>query len=136
MTESCVSQIYFAKKGEVTPQMREVAQSEHMDVLALCDLIAQGKVIIPANVNHKSLKPIGIGRALRCKINANIGSSGTTSDIEGELEKLEVCLKYGADTVMDLSTGGDLDEIRAAIIERSPVPIGTVPIYQMIHELI
>ena len=135
MTESCVSQIYFAKKGEPTPQMREVAQSERMDARTLCDLLAQGRAIIPANVNHKSLKPIGIGRALRCKINANIGSSGTTSDIEGELEKLEACLKYGADTVMDLSTGGDLDEIRAAIIERSPVPIGTVPIYQMIHEL-
>ena len=94
-------------------------------------------MVIPANINHlsKKLEPMAIGIAARCKINSNIGNSAVTSDIEGELEKLHTSVHYGADTVMDLSTGKDIDNIRAAIIDASPVPIGTVPIYQMLEEL-
>jgi phosphomethylpyrimidine synthase len=94
--------------------------------------VARGRLIIPCNVNHTSLEPMGIGTVATVKINANIGNSAVTSDVEGELEKLKFALKYGADTVMDLSTGGNIDAIRQAIIAASPVPIGTVPIYQAI----
>ena len=92
-------------------------------------------MIIPANVNHQNLVPMAIGIHARCKINANIGNSAVTSDIDGELEKLARCVKYKADTVMDLSTGGNIDAIRQAILNHSPVPIGTVPIYQAIQEV-
>ncbi len=91
-------------------------------------------MIIPANINHRNLVPMAIGIASSCKINANIGSSALASDIDGEIEKVDVSLKYGADTIMDLSTGGDLDAIREAVISHSTVPIGTVPIYQIIHD--
>src|SRR5207249_10144256 len=90
---------------------------------------------IPANVHHDSLEPMGIGLALTCKINANIGNSAVTSDVEGEIRKLDTAVKLGADTVMDLSTGGDIDGIREAILHHSPVPIGTVPIYQVAADL-
>src|SRR5205085_4592694 len=92
---------------------------------------------IPANKVHleKGLQPMAIGVAAKCKINANIGNSAVTSDIENELAKLETSIKFGADTVMDLSTGGDIDRIRQAIIAASPVPIGTVPIYQVIQKV-
>ena len=129
------TQLFYAKKGIVTPQMKAVAVAEGLEAEFVRAQIAEGKMIIPANINHSNLKPIAIGRAARCKINANIGSSALASDIEAELEKLAVCLKYGADTVMDLSTGGDLDAIRTAIIAASPAPIGTVPIYQIIHDI-
>ena len=129
------TQMYYAKKGVITPEMNYVAQAEMLDPELIRSEVAAGKMIIPANIHHENLLPMAIGREAKTKINANIGNSSLSSDICAELEKLQICLKYGADTVMDLSTGGDLDEIRAAIIERSPVPIGTVPIYQMIHEL-
>jgi phosphomethylpyrimidine synthase len=87
-------------------------------------------MVVPANVRHPELEPLGIGIAATCKINANIGNSAVTSDIAGELEKLRVCLRYGADTVMDLSTGGDIPQIREAILRHSPLPVGTVPIYE------
>jgi phosphomethylpyrimidine synthase len=90
-------------------------------------------MIIPANIHHVRLEPMGIGIALLCKVNANIGNSAVTGDASGELRKLEISIKYGADTVMDLSTGGDIDGIRKAIISASPVPIGTVPIYQALQ---
>ena len=97
--------------------------------------VARGRAIIPANINHKSLEPMGIGIAFKCKINSNIGNSATTSDIAEELKKLHHSVHYGADTVMDLSTGGDIPEIRKAIIQASPVPIGTVPIYEALSRV-
>ena len=126
----CVTQMHYARKHVITPQMEYVAGVEEVDPEFLRNEIALGRVIIPANINHTSLKPMGIGKALKVKINANIGNSAVTSQIENELEKLNLALKYGADTVMDLSTGGDLNKIREAIIKASLVPVGTVPIYQ------
>ena len=129
------TQLYYAKQGIITPQMEFVAKIEGLEAEFIRAQIAQGKLIIPANINHANLVPMGIGRALKCKINSNIGSSALASDINEEIEKLKISIKYGADTVMDLSTGGDLDAIRRAIIANSTVPIGTVPIYQIIHDI-
>ena len=128
------TQMYYAKKGIITPDMKYVAKVEKLDEEFVRSEIARGRLIIPANVNHKDLTPMAIGIASSCKINANIGSSALASDIEGEIEKVDVCLKYGADTIMDLSTGGNLNEIRKAVIEHSTVPIGTVPMYQIIAD--
>lgn len=119
-----------AALGQATPAMERAAQKEGVDADLVRQEVAAGRAIIPANINHHSLDPIVIGEAFRCKINANIGSSATTSGLDEELEKLHTAVHWGADTVMDLSTGGDLDRIRKAIIEASPVPVGTVPIYQ------
>ena len=124
------TQKLFARRGEITPAMRQVAAREEIDSELVRAEVAAGRLIIPANVNHTSLEPMAIGAVARVKINANIGNSTVKSDIETELEKLRISIRYGADTVMDLSTGGDLDAIRTAIIGASPVPIGTVPIYQ------
>ncbi|NPA53013.1 MAG: phosphomethylpyrimidine synthase ThiC [Aquificae bacterium] len=129
------TQMDYAKEGIVTPEMEYVAVRENLPVEVVRKEVAEGRMIIPANINHYALEPMAIGIAAKCKVNANIGNSAVTSDIEGELEKLRVSLKYGADTVMDLSTGGNLNEIREAIIENSPVPIGTVPIYQALKEV-
>jgi phosphomethylpyrimidine synthase len=128
------TQMYFAKQGIITDEMQYVAKEENIDPELLRSEIARGRCIIPANINHKHQKPMAIGMVASCKINANIGSSALASDIAGEIEKVDVCLKYGADTIMDLSTGGDLDSIREAVIEHSSVPIGTVPIYQILHD--
>ena len=130
-----LTQMHFARKGIVTPEMEHVAAREEMDAELVRSEVARGRMIIPANVKHVSLEPMGIGVAARCKINANIGNSSTTSNIDGELEKLHAAVHFGADTVMDLSTGGDIDRIREAIIAQSPVPIGTVPIYQALQEV-
>lgn len=129
------TQMYYAKKGVITPEMNYVAQAEMLDPELIRSEVAAGKMIIPANIHHENLLPMAIGREAKTKINANIGNSSLTSDICAELEKLQICLKYGADTVMDLSTGGDLDAIRSAIIANSTVPIGTVPMYQIIHDI-
>ncbi|RXJ97652.1 phosphomethylpyrimidine synthase [Arcobacter sp. CECT 8986] len=129
------TQMYYAKRGIITPDMEYVAKVENIEPELVRKEIERGRLIIPANVNHKHLKPMAIGLASSCKINANIGSSALASDIEGEIEKVDVCLKYGADTIMDLSTGGDLDAIRSAVIKHSTVPIGTVPIYQILHDV-
>jgi len=129
------TQMYYAKKGVITPEMNYVAQAEMLDPELVRSEVAAGKMIIPANIHHKNLLPMAIGREAKTKINANIGNSSLSSDICAELEKLQICLKYGADTVMDLSTGGDLDMIRSAIIANSSVPIGTVPMYQIIHDI-
>jgi phosphomethylpyrimidine synthase len=131
-SNGCVTQMHFAKRGIVTEEMKRVAEKENLDAELVRGEVARGRLIIPANLNHKSLDPIGIGRVASVKINANIGNSAVTSEVEEELEKLHTAVHYGADTVMDLSTGGDLDEIRSAIIDRSPVPIGTVPIYHAV----
>ena len=131
------TQILKARAGEITPEMEFVAQRESLTPELIRDEVAAGRMVIPANINHlsKKLEPMCIGIASKCKINSNIGNSAVTSDIEGELEKLHTSVHHGADTVMDLSTGKDIDNIRAAIIDASPVPIGTVPIYQMLEEL-
>ena len=129
------TQMYYAKKGVITPEMNYVAQAEMLDPQLIRSEVAAGKMIIPANIHHENLLPMAIGREAKTKINANIGNSSLSSDIDAELEKLQICLKYGADTVMDLSTGGDLDMIRSAIIANSSVPIGTVPMYQIIHDI-
>ncbi len=127
------SQMHYAKKGIITPEMEYIAKKEELTAELIRSEVARGRMIIPANVNHTSLEPMCIGINSKCKINANIGNSAVTSCIEEELLKLEMCIKYGADTAMDLSTGGNLNEIRTAIIDKSPIPIGTVPIYQAIQ---
>ena len=128
------TQMYYARRGELTKQMSYVAKIEGVSENLMMDEVAKGSIIIPANVNHTNLKPMGIGRKLKTKVNANIGNSSLSSDICAELRKLEICLEFGADTVMDLSTDGDLDAIRSAIIEHSSVPVGTVPMYEILKE--
>src|SRR5687768_7153759 len=132
-----MTQLEAARKGIVTPEMEFVAQREDLDAELVRAEVARGRLVIPANVHHlkKHLEPMGIGVALACKINANIGNSAVTGDAAGELEKLHTAVHLGADTVMDLSTGGDIDGIRQALIDASPVPIGTVPVYQIIHDV-
>ncbi len=127
-----VSQMHFARQSVITEEMRYVAEREKADTEFVRAEVARGRAIIPANIHHTSLEPMIIGTNFRCKINANIGNSAVTSNIDEELEKLRLSVKYGADTAMDLSTGGDIPRIRRAIIEASPVPIGTVPIYEAI----
>lgn len=128
------TQMVYARRGLVTEEMAFIAGREKVEPAVVRDEVARGRLVIPANVNHPNLEPLGIGVALCCKVNANIGNSAVVSDVDAELRKLSISLKYGADTVMDLSTGGDIDGIRAAIIKASPVPIGTVPIYQVLTE--
>ncbi len=132
-----MTQLEEARAGTITPEMEFVAKREHLAPELIRDEVAAGRLVIPANKVHLAgrLEPMGIGIATCCKINANIGNSAVTGDIEAELEKLHTAVHYGADTVMDLSTGKDIDPIRRAIIDASPVPIGTVPIYQMLEEL-
>ncbi len=132
-----LTQMHFARRGEITDAMRYVAQREELDAELIRSEIARGRLIIPANVNHLKgrLEPMGIGTVAGVKINANIGNSAVTSNVDGELEKLHFAVHYGADTVMDLSTGGGIDEIRAAIVAASPVPVGTVPIYQVLQSV-
>jgi len=129
------TQIYLARQGVVTGQMKAVAEKEGLEPELVRKEVAAGRLVIPANVNHANLDPIGIGVTASIKINANIGNSAVSSDIETELCKLQVSVNAGADTVMDLSSGGDIDAIRQAIIKASPLPVGTVPIYQVAAEL-
>ncbi|NHM26160.1 phosphomethylpyrimidine synthase ThiC [Desulfofundulus sp. TPOSR] len=125
-----MTQLLAARAGEITAAMRRVSEREKVPVEEILKKVAAGTVVIPANKNHVSLDPCGIGEGLRTKINANLGTSTAFPGIEDELTKLEAALKAGADAVMDLSTGGDLDGCRRAILARSSVPVGTVPIYQ------
>ena len=125
-----MTQIEQARKGTITPQIRHVAQEEHIAVEVIMQSVADGLIVIPANINHAQVIPCGIGKGLKIKINANIGTSSDYGTLESELEKLNVAVKFGADAVMDLSTGGDIPSIRRSIIAASTVPIGTVPIYQ------
>ena len=124
------TQMHYARRGVVTEEMEFVARRERLSPELIRSEVARGRMIIPANIHHTNLEPMCIGVASKCKINANIGNSATTSNIDEELDKLGYSVKYGADTVMDLSTGGDIPRIRKAIIANSPVPIGTVPIYE------
>jgi len=127
-----VSQMHYARQGVITEEMEYVARREKVDAEFVRAEVARGRAIIPANLHHTSLEPMIIGTNFTCKINANIGNSAVSSNIEEELKKLRFSVEYGSDTVMDLSTGGDLPRIRRAIIEASPVPVGTVPIYEAI----
>jgi phosphomethylpyrimidine synthase len=129
------TQMHYAKKGIITEEMEYVAKLEKLEPELVRSEVARGRMIIPANVNHKNLEPMAIGIAATCKINANIGSSALASDVEDEIEKIKVSQKFKADTAMDLSTGGDLDEIRRNVIANSAIPIGTVPIYQILHDV-
>ena len=129
-----VTQLYYARQGVITDAMRRVAEREGLESDVVRQEVARGRLVIPANVKHLAMRldPIGIGLAASIKINANIGNSAVSSDIEQELEKLRLAVRFGADTAMDLSTGGDIDAILAAIINESTVPIGTVPIYEAV----
>jgi phosphomethylpyrimidine synthase len=124
------TQIHYARRGAVTQEMEYIAKREHVTPELIRSEVARGRMIIPANIHHTNLEPMCIGVASSCKINANIGNSSTTSNIDEEVAKLHYAVKYGADTIMDLSTGGDIPRIRKAIIEASPIPVGTVPIYE------
>jgi phosphomethylpyrimidine synthase len=132
-----MTQLEAARQGQITPEMRFVAQREDLDAELIRDEVARGRMVIPANTVHlqKKLEPMAIGVAAVCKINANIGNSAVTSKIDEELEKLHTAVHLGADTVMDLSTGGNIDAIRQVILDASPVPIGTVPVYQMVQNV-
>lgn len=131
------TQLESARAGNVTPEMEFVAKREQLPVETILQEVAAGRMVIPANTVHLAgrLEPMCIGIAAKCKINANIGNSAVTSNVGEELDKLHTAVHHGADTVMDLSTGKDIDNIRKKIIDASPVPIGTVPIYQMLEEL-
>ncbi len=131
------TQLQAARAGDITPEMRFVAERERLSEETIREEVAAGRMVIPANKVHLAgrLEPMCIGIAATCKINANIGNSAVTSNLDEELDKLHTAVHYGADTVMDLSTGKDIDRIRQRIIEASPVPIGTVPVYQMLEQL-
>jgi phosphomethylpyrimidine synthase len=119
-----------AQKGIITKEMEIVARDEDVSTEWLREKIASGRIVIPANRNHRGVKPLGIGEGLRIKVNTNLGTSSDHIDLEEELRKLEVSIQAGTDAVMDLSTGGDIDAIRKEIIRHAPIPVGTVPIYE------
>jgi phosphomethylpyrimidine synthase len=129
------SQMHCARRGEITEEMRFVALRENVDAEFVRREVAEGRAIIPANRNHPELEPMIIGRNFLVKINANIGNSAVSSSIEAEVEKLQWAVRWGADTVMDLSTGKDLHRTREWILRNSPVPIGTVPIYEALERV-
>ena len=125
-----MTQMQRALEGEITPEIRKVADEEGIDPEILRQRIAQGTAIIPANIHHEGLRPMGIGQGLRTKVNANVGTSSDLPDVEKEVEKAKVAARAGADTIMDLSTGGNIDQARAGILNATHLPLGTVPIYQ------
>jgi len=125
-----VTQLERARRGEITPQMQQVAASEGIAAESLRELVARGLVVIPCNKEHHGLTPCGIGKGLRTKVNANLGTSPVFPAWEAEIKKLEAALEAGADAVMDLSTGGELQACRREVLARSPVPVGTVPVYE------
>lgn len=129
------TQMHYARQGIITQEMKFVAKVENLSEELIRSEIARGRMIIPANIMHTSLKPMAIGIAATCKVNSNIGSSALASDPAMEVEKVKVSEKHGADTVMDLSTGGDLDAIREEVIANSNIPVGTVPMYQILHDI-
>ena len=133
--KSAVTQLHYARKGVVTPEMEYVATREGFDPEFVRSEVARGRAIIPANINHPELEPMAIGRHFLVKINANIGNSSVSSSIEEEVEKLRWATLWGADTAMDLSTGDDIHQTREWILRNSPVPVGTVPIYQALEKV-
>jgi phosphomethylpyrimidine synthase len=130
-----VTQLHYARRGEITPEMEFIAIRENCAPELVRDEVARGRAIIPSNVNHPESEPMIIGRNFLVKINANIGNSSVTSTIEEEVEKMTWAIRWGADTVMDLSTGKNIHETREWILRNSPVPIGTVPIYQALEKV-
>jgi len=131
-----MTQLERAKGGEITPEIEKIAEKENLGKEDLRVLVASGRVVIPANKNHKSLDPIGIGKGLKTKINANIGTSGDFYDLKDEIKKLEMAVRFKADTIMDLSTGGDITGIRRELIRKSTIPFGNVPVYQMVIDIL
>ena len=131
-----MTQLESAKKGTLTPALKRTARAEGVHPDDLQRLVAGGRAVIPFNPRHPRLKPVAIGHRLRTKVNVNLGTSKDFPRLDAELEKVGIALEYGADTLMDLSTGGDLKKIRAAILGRAPIPLGTVPIYQAAIEAI
>ncbi|HOP48439.1 MAG TPA: phosphomethylpyrimidine synthase ThiC [Desulfobacteraceae bacterium] len=131
-----MTQLEKANSGIITPEMKIVAEKEQVDAGWLRNQIAKGRVVIPANERHESLSPVGIGEGLFIKVNANIGTSSDHAIFEEELEKLRVSVEAGTDAVMDLSTAGDIDACLGAILKESPVPVGTVPVYQAVVETV
>ena len=131
------TQIQQARQGIITPEMETVAHDEYLDPQVVRDEVGHGRMVIPANRVHleKGLHPIGIGQAARTKINANLGNSAMTSDMHCEMAKLRCAIQYGADTVMDLSTGEEIDAIRCRMVDGSAVPLGTVPLYEVVETL-
>jgi len=125
-----MTQIELAKRGIISPQVKHVAEREKVEVDFILQGLVDGTIIIPTNPNHTNLMPCGIGKGIRTKVNTNIGTSSDFFDLSRELMKLQAAIDAGSDTVMDLSTGGDISTIRRAIIASSPLPVGTVPIYQ------
>jgi phosphomethylpyrimidine synthase len=132
---SNVTQMHYARRGEITPEMEFIAIREGLDPQIVREEVARGRAIIPANVNHPESEPMIIGRRFLVKINANIGNSAVSSSIDEEVEKMTWATRWGADTVMDLSTGKNIHETREWILRNSPVPIGTVPIYQALEKV-
>src|ERR671924_646649 len=130
-----VTQMHYARRGDVTPEMEYVGLREGVDPAFVRDEVARGRAIIPSNINHPESEPMIIGRKFLVKINANIGNSAVASSIDEEVEKMTWAIRWGADTVMDLSTGKNIHETREWILRNSPVPIGTVPIYQALEKV-
>jgi phosphomethylpyrimidine synthase len=130
-----VSQMHYARAGRITEEMAHVAKRENVSPELIRSEVARGRMVIPANTRHPELEPMCIGIQSACKVNANIGNSAVTSDVEEELRKLRTAVKLGADTVMDLSTGGNIPGIRDSILRASTVPIGTVPIYEAVQRV-
>src|SRR6267154_326891 len=129
------SQMHYARQGVITEEMSYIAYREKIAPELVRDEVARGRMIIPANINHPELEPMAIGVESLCKINANIGNSAIVSNVDEELRKLHTAVHFGADTVMDLSTGGDIPMIREQILRHSPVPIGTVPLYEALSRV-
>ena len=132
---SRVTQMHYARRGEITPEMEFVALREGMSAEIVRDEVARGRAIIPSNINHPESEPMIIGRRFLVKINANIGNSAVSSSIEEEVEKMTWATRWGGDTIMDLSTGKNIHETREWILRNSPVPVGTVPIYQALEKV-
>lgn len=131
-----MTQIEQARKGNAAPAMEKVAAEESRTVEKIMELVSSGRVVIPHNPNHGDIHPVGIGESLRTKVNTNIGTSEDFPEVESELQKTDVALRYKTDTIMDLSTGGDISGIRRMILERARIPLGTVPLYQVAIEAI
>lgn len=125
-----MTQLQLARKGIISPAMKSVAEKEGLEPEFIRQGVAEGTIALPANIKHRNLDPCGVGKGLRTKVNANFGTSSDHGDLNSELEKLRLCIEFKADAVMDLSTGGDIGEIRRAILSVCPLPLGTVPIYQ------
>ena len=131
-----MTQIEEARKGNITPALKNVAGEEGSSLETLLDLVAQGKIVIPLNPDHSPIHPVGIGQKLKTKVNVNIGTSQDFPQEDNELKKVEVALKYETDTLMDLSTGGNITKIRKMILDKARIPLGTVPVYQAAIEAI